>query len=103
MRQYVIALVDCDCFFVSCERKDNPDLQGKPVCVMTGASSKGIIVSRSKEAKALGIKMGQPYFQIKPNFRAAIYIPARWLLPVLMPCQIQYYLLRFWYLPLFLC
>ena len=41
MRQHVIALVDCDCFFVSCERKDNPDLQGKPVCVMTGASSKG--------------------------------------------------------------
>ena len=55
MRQHVIALVDCDCFFVSCERKDNPDLQGKPVCVMTGASSKGIIVSRSKEAKAQGI------------------------------------------------
>ena len=77
MRQHVIALVDCDCFFVSCERKDNPDLQGKPVCVMTGGGSKGIIVSRSKEAKALGIKMGQPYFQVKPNFRAAICIPAR--------------------------
>ena len=77
MRQRVIALVDCDCFFVSCERKDNPDLQGKPVCVMTGASSKGIIVSRSKEAKALGIKMGQPYFQVKPNFPTAICIPAR--------------------------
>ena len=59
MRQHVIALVDCDCFFVSCERRDNPDLQGKPVCVMTGGGSKGIIVSRSKEAKALGIKMGR--------------------------------------------
>ena len=56
MRQHVIALVDCDCFFVSCERKDNPDLQGKPVCVMTGGGSKGIIVSRSKEAKA-GMKV----------------------------------------------
>ncbi|MBO6290293.1 MAG: hypothetical protein J6N45_08225, partial [Alphaproteobacteria bacterium] len=77
MRQHVIALVDCDCFFVSCERKDNPDLQGKPVCVMTGGGSKGIIVSRSKEAKALGIKMGQPYFQVKPNFPTAICIPAR--------------------------
>lgn len=77
MRQHVIALVDCDCFFVSCERKDNPYLQGKPVCVMTGGGSKGIIVSRSKEAKALGIKMGQPYFQVKPNFPTAICIPAR--------------------------
>lgn len=77
MRRRVIALVDCDCFFVSCERKDNPSLNGKPVCVMTGASSKGIIVSRSKEAKALGIKMGQPYFQVKPNFPTAICIPAR--------------------------
>ena len=77
MRRRVIALVDCDCFFVSCERKDNLLLNGKPVCVMTGASSKGIIVSRSKEAKALGIKMGQPYFQVKPNFPTAICIPAR--------------------------
>ena len=57
MRQHVIALVDCDCFFVSCERKDNPDLQGKPVCVMTSGGSKGIIVSRSKEAKACQLRM----------------------------------------------
>lgn len=77
MRQHIIALVDCDCFFVSCERKDNPNLQDKPVCVMTGGGSKGIIVSRSKEAKALGIKMGQPYFQVKPQFPNAICIPAR--------------------------
>jgi len=68
MRQHVIALVDCDCFFVSCERKDNPDLQGKPVCVITGGGSKGIIVSRSKEAKALGIKMGMYFFHIKTTF-----------------------------------
>ena len=77
MRQRIIALADCDCFFVSCERKDNPDLQGKPVCVMTGAGNKGIIVSRAKEAKAMGIKMGAPYFQVKPNFPDAICIPAR--------------------------
>lgn len=77
MRQHIIALIDCDCFFVSCERKDNHDFKGKHVCVMTGASSKGIIVSRSKEAKALGIKMGQPYFQVKPNFPTAICIPVR--------------------------
>lgn len=77
MRQHIIALVDCDCFFVSCERKDNPLLQGKPVCVMTGGGNKGIIVSRAKEAKAMGIKMGAPYFQVKPNFPDAICIPAR--------------------------
>ena len=77
MRQRIIALVDCDCFFVSCERKDNPLLQGKPVCVMTGGGNKGIIVSRAKEAKAMGIKMGAPYFQVKPNFPDAICIPAR--------------------------
>lgn len=77
MRQHIIALVDCDCFFVSCERKDNPDLQGKPVCVMTGGGDKGIIVSRAKEAKALGIKMGAPYFQVKGVYKDAIYIPAR--------------------------
>lgn len=77
MRQRIIALVDCDCFFVSCERKDNPDLQGKPACVMTGGGSKGIIVSRAKEAKAMGVKMGQPYFQVKPQFPNAICIAAR--------------------------
>ena len=77
MRQHIIALVDCDCFYVSCERKDNPSLQGKPVCVMTGSGNKGIIVSRSKEAKELGLKMGAPYFQIKDVYREAIYIPAR--------------------------
>ena len=33
MRQHIIALIDCDSFYVSCERKDNPSLQGKPVCV----------------------------------------------------------------------
>lgn len=77
MRQRIIALVDCDCFFVSCERVDNPDLNGKPVCVTTGAGSKGIVVSRSNEAKALGIKMGQPLFQIEGQFQNCHYLPAR--------------------------
>jgi len=77
MKQRIIALVDCDSFYVSCERKDNPDLQGKPVCVMTGGGTKGIIVSRAKEAKILGIKMGAPCFQIKSNFPDVICISAR--------------------------
>ena len=77
VKEHVIALVDCDCFFVSCERVDNPKLNGKPVCVTTGATSKGIIVSRSSEAKALGIKMGQPMFQLDGKYPSCHYIPAR--------------------------
>lgn len=77
MKQRIIGLIDCDAFFVSCERVDNPDLQNKPVCVMTGGGSKGIIVSRSKEAKDLGIKMGTPYFQIQKTHPQIICIPAR--------------------------
>lgn len=77
MKQRIIGLIDCDAFFVSCERVDNPDLQNKPVCVMTGGGNKGIIVSRSKEAKAIGIKMGAPYFQIQKTHPQAICIPAR--------------------------
>ena len=53
MKQRIIALIDCDSFFVSCERVDNPELRNLPVCVMTGNESKGIIISRSKEAKAV--------------------------------------------------
>lgn len=74
--QRIIALIDCDCFFVSCERVKDPKLQGKPVCVMTGGGDKGIIVSRSKEAKALGVKMGEPYFKAKVEHPEAICIPA---------------------------
>ena len=76
-KQRIIALIDCDSFFVSCERVDNPDLQDKPVCVMTGGGSKGIIISRSHEAKAIGIKMGAPYFHIQKSHPQAICIPAR--------------------------
>ena len=76
LMQRIIALIDCDCFFVSCERVKDPKLQGKPVCVMTGGGNKGIIVSRSKEAKALGIKMGEPYFKVKVEHPEAICIPA---------------------------
>lgn len=76
MKQRVIALIDCDSFFVSCERVDNPSLQNKPVCVVTSNNNKGIVVSRSKEAKALGIKMGAPYFQIKHSHPKVFYIPS---------------------------
>lgn len=54
-------LLDCNNFFVSCERIHNPGLNGVPVVVLSG--NEGVILSRSQEAKALGIPMGAPYFQ----------------------------------------
>lgn len=56
-----IALVDCNNFYVSCERLFRPDLWGRPVVVLS--NNDGCIVSRSNEAKALGLKMGQPWFE----------------------------------------
>lgn len=57
------ALVDCNNFFVSCERIFRPDLDGKPVVVLS--NNDGCVVSRSNESKAMGIKMGTPFFKVK--------------------------------------
>lgn len=59
----VIALVDCNSFFVSCERVFQPHLEGKPVIVLS--SNDGCAIARSPEAKALGIQMGSPLFKIQ--------------------------------------
>lgn len=59
----VFALVDCNNFYVSCERLFRPELNGKPVVVLS--NNDGCIVARSNEAKALGIPMGAPYFKFK--------------------------------------
>ena len=58
-----IALIDCNSFYVSCERLFNPKIRRKPVVVLS--NNDGCIISRSNEAKALGIKMGEPYFKEK--------------------------------------
>ena len=58
-----IALVDCNSFYVSCERLFNPKIRKRPVVVLS--NNDGCIISRSNEAKALGIKMGEPYFKAK--------------------------------------
>ena len=58
-----IALVDCNSFYVSCERLFKPSIMKKPVVVLS--SNDGCIISRSTEAKALGVKMGDPYFKAK--------------------------------------
>ena len=57
------ALVDCNNFFVSCERVFRPDLRDKPVVVLSG--NDGCVVARSNEVKRLGIKMGVPFYQIR--------------------------------------
>ena len=59
----LIALVDCNNFYVSCERVFRPDLIGKPVMVLS--NNDGCVVARSKEVKDLGIKMGVPVFQVQ--------------------------------------
>ena len=63
------ALVDCNNFYVSCERLFAPKLEGKPVIVLS--NNDGCAVSRSAEAKALGIKMGVPLFKIKDLVKTA--------------------------------
>lgn len=57
-----IALIDCNNFYVSCERMFNPALEGKPVVVLS--NNDGCAVSRSNEAKALGVPMGAPWFKM---------------------------------------
>ncbi|MBQ1952039.1 MAG: Y-family DNA polymerase [Alistipes sp.] len=59
----MFALADCNNFFVSCERVFRPDLEGRPVVVLS--NNDGCVVARSNEAKAIGIGMGQPYFQAR--------------------------------------
>lgn len=59
----MIALVDCNNFYVSCERVFRPDLRNTPCVVLS--NNDGCVIARSNEAKALGIKMGAPFFQIK--------------------------------------
>lgn len=57
------ALVDCNSFYASCERVFNPKLDGRPVVVLS--NNDGCVIARSDEAKALGIAMGAPFFQIQ--------------------------------------
>lgn len=60
------ALIDCNNFFVSCERLFRPDVQNMPAVVLS--SNDGCAVSRSNEAKALGVQMGEPLFALKQRF-----------------------------------
>jgi DNA polymerase V len=65
----LFALVDCNNFYASCERAFDPTLRGRPLVVLS--NNDGCVVSRSAEAKQLGIKMGVPWFEIKDLERKA--------------------------------
>jgi len=58
-----VALIDCNSFYVSCERLFNPKINNKPTVVLS--NNDGCVISRSTEAKKIGIKMGEPYFKVK--------------------------------------
>ena len=62
----MIALVDCNNFYASCERVFNPQLEKQPIVVLS--NNDGCVIARSNEAKALGIKMGAPAFKMKTIF-----------------------------------
>ena len=62
----MFAVIDCNNFFVSCEKVFNPGLEGKPVVVLS--NNDGCVVSRSQEAKDLGVKMGVPAYQMEEQF-----------------------------------
>lgn len=68
MGKIMYALVDCNNFFVSCERVFQPYLEGRPVVVLS--NNDGCVVSRSNEAKAMGIKMGTPLFRISDDVKS---------------------------------
>ena len=71
MRDKVFALIDCNAFYVSCERVFNPKLNNRPVVALS--NNDGCIISRSKEAKALGIKMGVPLFKVKDIVQPSLF------------------------------
>ena len=62
----MIALVDCNNFYASCERVFRPGLNGKPIAVLS--NNDGCVIARSQEAKDLGVEMGEPYFKRKDWF-----------------------------------
>ena len=64
----MIGLADCNNFYCSCERVFRPDLTGKPVVVLS--NNDGCVIARSEEAKELGYKMGDPFYQVKEKLEA---------------------------------
>ena len=68
----MIALVDCNNFYASCERVFQPKLENKPIVVLS--NNDGCVIARSNEAKALGIKMGTPLLKCNPSLIDTLYM-----------------------------
>ena len=77
----MIGIVDCNNFFVSCERVFNPTLQRQPVLVLS--NNDGCVIARSEETKKIGIPMGIPVFKVKRCYREACDYRALIKLPTL--------------------
>lgn len=87
MKECIIALIDCDSFFVSCEQSVNKDLLDKPVCVV--GNERGCVLARSREAKAMGVPMGHPYFMAKKEFPECIYVFSNYTLYHDISCRVM--------------
>ena len=68
----IVALVDCNSFYASCETIFKPHLNKKPIVVLS--NNDGCVIARSSEAKKLGIKMGVPFFEIKQIIKARLIL-----------------------------
>ncbi|MBK1718107.1 DUF4113 domain-containing protein [Thiocystis violacea] len=68
----MFALADCNNFYPSCERLFRPDLEGRPIIVLS--NNDGCVIARSNEAKALGIPMGLPFFKLDPKQRRQMVV-----------------------------
>ena len=68
----MFALVDCNNFYAACERLFRPDLEGRPIVVLS--NNDGCVIARSNEAKALGVPMGSPFFELDPRLRARLVV-----------------------------
>lgn len=73
-----LALVDANCFYVSCERVFDPTLEGRPVVVLS--NNDGCAVARSPEAKAVGIKMGEPWHQVGARGKGVLALSSNYTL-----------------------
>lgn len=88
----VFALVDCNNFFVSCEKLFRPDLHDKPIVVLS--NNDGCVISRSQEAKILGVEMAEPFFSIK-RFKNLNIFSANFAFYGLISCRIMKLLKQF--------
>lgn len=89
IRERAIGLVDCNNFFVSCERREDPSLVDRPVVVLS--NNDGCVVSRSNEVKKMGVKTGDPYFKIEAKLKHynTVVLPSNMNLYKKVSCEVM--------------